>query len=792
MIYLEITSNPATCHGFKLPSCLSTFNIGSLKATTCITIDDFGVFPSSLIELYLQDGIFPIDPTSTTPSGVPIGPGPAGSAPSGSATGFAVDGTIAWPQVFAAIPNLKKLQFIGGNLRGSVPTEIPSQLNWFEITNNQLTGAFPIAFFSNLDAPITVYVDVSGNDLSGELLATLFTQLDTTVLKSITFNIAHNRLEGALQPVWFSPLKQGVLESFAMDLGHNLFAGTIPNGFLNELTLNLAAPSPSFKLVLASNQLTDIIPTGLFGSLPPLGTLYFNASHNHHTGSLPSPIASFLPDSNLIYDVSHNAMTGSIPPLLILGSRTENVTFGALSLILRGNLFQSTIPDGLFHYNSVFKREVGEKLTIGEKFAAKLADSDALSSSSHPSQHVGREESLSQALVFARANRLLLDLANNTFSGSVPMALFNGVFTEGSAFLDLDLSNNLFTSLPTDITTLHFGAKINASRNRLNALPSACGNSGLSLDLSNNQLTSNQFPASWNNCKFIDLRLSENLALSGTIPYGLLNSSYLTVFHAFNTSLVGDLPPYHPNLAEIDVSSTSMVFCSEASRTHFGDYNGTCKLASAACTCKLAYTGSCTTACNSTSPPCLGPPPSREFYCSSTGVWTAPSTTNPTLTIPVGVGEVIVLGNVSSSSIVFTGIGSTVTIGGCASNLTSIVIELTQEEIRQIGHGLNKSLITFSGNCGTDFNNIAISIKKGEGCRKISSKKFVSSDSQTIGAIFTVDSSGCNTWWIILVSVICGVLLLTVITIVLMAVFWPAFRAKIRPFSVKRPQDSAL
>lgn len=167
--------------------------------------------------------------------------------------------------------------------------------------------------------------------------------------------------------------------------------------------------------------------------------------------------------------------------------------------------------------------------------------------------------------------------------------------------------------------------------------------------------------------------------------------------------------------------------------------------------------------------------PSIEFVCID-GKWTTTTTISaPVLTIPSGAGQTIVQ-NLTSPAIVFHGIGSMLVITGCATNLTLVTVELTQEELVKIGSTKTQDLVTASSNC-TNLDAVALETKvNGKGCRRVKTDKTVQDG--TLTALFVVKSSSCNTWWIILVSVICAVVVVAVVIIAIVIHFQTAGKFK--------------
>jgi hypothetical protein len=133
-----------------------------------------------------------------------------------------------------------------------------------------------------------------------------------------------------------------------------------------------------------------------------------------------------------------------------------------------------------------------------------------------------------------------------------------------------------------------------------------------------------------------------------------------------------------------------------------------------------------------------------------------------------------------------------ITVTGCANISGTVSIVLTSEDLERISKngGSEREIALLSASCGS-FNG-ELQFKAPDSCRKIKSTNAKESQSESGGyalnAVFKVDSSRCNRWWIILVSVLGGILLLILI-IVLLALFTP-LKFILRPYS-KRSNPTA-
>jgi hypothetical protein len=184
-------------------------------------------------------------------------------------------------------------------------------------------------------------------------------------------------------------------------------------------------------------------------------------------------------------------------------------------------------------------------------------------------------------------------------------------------------------------------------------------------------------------------------------------------------------------------------------------------------------------------------PVNANFVCSN-GAWVLEGNVEtPSIVIPST--SVTIIGNLTVDTIQFGGLAGTVNVTGCTRIGTSITIELTLEELEAlIASGEITSLLLTSTGCDiTDLKNIPISVtvNGGDRCEKVT----VTSETTTttLSGVFKVDTSGCkkksSMWWIVLVSVLGGVIVLAAI-FTLLATFTP-LKHIVRPHA-KRAEDA--
>lgn len=324
---------------------------------------------------------------------------------------------------------------------------------------------------------------------------------------------------------------------------------------------------------------------------------------------------------------------------------------------------------------------------------------------------------------------------------------------------------------------------------------------------------SGSIPLSWSNYTFSVISLINNTGITGTLPpklFGPGRREYVAVyakgsqFNAFEisgTSITGDMtfstddywPSYFGTTLTLRAARTNIDFCSNNATWDIQAY--ACDLSqTSAFSCPERYA---TPNCAISAPPptlppittpieapslpasegCPGRAPAPEFMCIN-GTWTAPgSVTSPVVVIPPN-ASVIVEGNITSTSIIINGANSSITVYGCSNGVRNITIVLTKEDLIRIesspDHSLSQELFILSGNgsCSNfSMSGLELSGNTKNGCRQVGVQQLRSSNGG-LTALFTMTSSGCknNTWWIILVSVLCGVVILGVIIAVVVLV----------------------
>lgn len=582
-----------------------------------------------------------------------------------------------------------------------------------------------------------------------------------------------------------------------------------PNDWTTSIFAN--APSNLIGLTLTQLGMKSRMP------LPPLPPLlrYLNLSRNALSGTLsPSLFASrsSLPGykSSSAIDVSHNRLTGSLPSSLFDGLPTST----ALYAIFSDNLLEGTI-DPLASFIS------SSNLT-GINTLVFCVDRNRLSGSIPPSM-LART-----ALPTENLRYITVDYSHNAFTGGVPEGLVSATLPSTSPsfpFLSLSLSfqnnslagplsmSSFFSSMvPTSsIASLNFDLNVggNALSGTLNtSLPSAL--TSFALDASRNNFETLIFDASsaTSPTYFTKLDVSDNENLEGSLsPSLFLNASRLAYLNASYTSIDGILPDIAlyggSSLRTIALDYTDLDLCGDNSHGPRLAWDSSslsyCSLIdSPALRCPHLYPSICNLVAPTSSGPssgpssssstpsassCPPPAPSADFYCID-GHWASnTSVSTPTLLIPPGSGTVIVNGNVTSNSVIIQDIYSIVVIYGCFNNLSTITVRMTPDMLRKLAtNPAPTPLLYYNGtnsNC-SDLSQVQVLPEViGSSCRTVKVDKVTSSG--MLSAVFSVSSSRCNLWWIILVSVLGGVIIIAALALVIVFQVAPKLNSRNGP-----------
>lgn len=160
------------------------------------------------------------------------------------------------------------------------------------------------------------------------------------------------------------------------------------------------------------------------------------------------------------------------------------------------------------------------------------------------------------------------------------------------------------------------------------------------------------------------------------------------------------------------------------------------------------------------------------------------------ISTPVVVATPVVIeGNLNVSTIEFRGLNSTIDVHGCATIPSKVIVTLTALELEMLRKNLTRYVDLIRSTCSNSSGqsiNIEVRSQGKKGCEKISGK--LNESGGMMAGVFVLSTSGCNTWWIVLVSVL-GAVVLIVIVLILIFTLVPQARRCIRPF-VRRKRSS--
>ncbi|RHN47374.1 putative protein kinase RLK-Pelle-LRR-XV family [Medicago truncatula] len=184
------------------------------------------------------------------------------------------------------------LFFVGDNLFTENENRNISYM--LSLNNNKFNGTLPYRLVSNCNDLKTLSVNLSVNQLCGEISQALF----LNCLKLMDFEASYNQIGGSIQP--------GIEELALLrrlDLTGNKLLRELPNQLGNLKNMKW--------MLLGGNNLTGEIPYQL-GRLTSLVVL--NVSHNSLIGTIPPSLSNATGLEILLLD--HNNLSGEIPLLV--------------------------------------------------------------------------------------------------------------------------------------------------------------------------------------------------------------------------------------------------------------------------------------------------------------------------------------------------------------------------------------------------------------------------------------------------------------------------------------------
>lgn len=411
---------------------------------------------------------------------------------------------LDWTAHFEAYPLLENFGIISSGLVGSLPSALPSLTSFFRLSNNLLTGSIPSGLFSGIDSSNSaVHFEAAHNLLAGGL--PYFVIAPGNTLTEIFMDFTGNHLSGEIPAAWLSSLTVGGRSGdITVALGENALVGTLPSNLLT-----IAIPDNAMEYVLtlnvSHNRITGTIPPTLFSTRAT--KLYFFASSNMISGTIPDTLFAPPPTNGIFMNVigidfSHNLLEGPLPDVLFKKANFSWTSSVVFALDLSSNRIDNTIPDDFVSFFNPYDLSSIDLNLSNNSLSGSLPKS--LLWLNHPA-HIG--------LV-----KVSFNLSRNGFTGVIPSDLFNSPNVNATfplfSSLNLDVSHNkLSDDIPADLLLTCRYSSLN----------------DLSVDFSFNEISGNipptflKLPSSILFATTASFSFASN-RLSGTAPLNLLAS----------------------------------------------------------------------------------------------------------------------------------------------------------------------------------------------------------------------------------------------------------------------------
>ncbi|KAI4310437.1 hypothetical protein MLD38_035415 [Melastoma candidum] len=417
---------------------------------------------------------------------------------------------LSWVRLHGAIPsslgnmtNLTMLDLGGNMLSGDIPSSLGNliRLNRLNLFSNQLAGEIP-SFLGSLTNLRTL--DLSDNRLSGKIRSTL-----GNLIRLNELGLRFNQLAGEI------PSSLGNLTNLMMlRLSQNGLSGEIPSSFGNLIRLD--------ELDLSSNQLAGKIPSSIRNLT---GLTYLDLSSNELSGLLPHSIYQLQNLYSL--DLSSNYLTGVARLDLLLELN------GIMNVGLSSNAFSSIIfPEAnasVTQVESLYLNSLDLKEVPG--FLQQQNMLNTLSLSKNDISGCIPQWLLEKALDY-------LELSFNNIQGTLPMPPSTISFYRIS-------NNRLFGEIPSSICKLQNMLVLDlADNNFTGELPPCFGNFSshlYALSLRGNNFAGKIPKFNREGCQLSVVDLSAN-SFEGTLPRSIANCDQLEYVNLGKNKIIDTIP----------------------------------------------------------------------------------------------------------------------------------------------------------------------------------------------------------------------------------------------------------
>ncbi|XP_016558360.2 receptor-like protein EIX2 [Capsicum annuum] len=417
--------------------------------------------------------------------------------------------------------SLSLLNFSFNQLNGELPNPFPAfPFADIDLSENLLKGTIPL-----LSAPFEL-LDLSNNKFQGHIPQNI-----SEVMPDLIFlSLSGNEISGEI------PATIGMTLFQVIDLSNNKLTGNVPS--------SIGKCSYLKALDLGNNNLSGSVPSSL-GQLIQLQSLHLN--DNKFSGGVPFSLKNLFSLETL--DLGNNRLSGKFPAWISDGFQNLRI----LILRLRSNSFYGELPLGMSSLSSLQVLDLAENnLTVN--VPTSIRDLNAMVQEQKMNEYLlyGKyrgiyyEESLvvnlkNQFQKYTKTLSLLtsIDLSRNSLlsqyivKGDIGLP-HNGISisilrsqSASSPVEDIAINfdsmveNNFNGGFPVELTKLHGLIVLNLSGNQISGqIPENISNlhQSASLDLSSNML-SGAIPSSMESMSYLSYLNFSNNNLSGMVPY---------------------------------------------------------------------------------------------------------------------------------------------------------------------------------------------------------------------------------------------------------------------------------